>query len=638
MNKKADQFNFQTEVQKVLDILIYSLYTHKEIFLRELISNASDALEKVNYKLLTEERQNISDSELPLEIRIEIDESDRILRISDTGIGMNYDELADNLGTIAHSDTYEFISKMGDKKELQNDLIGQFGVGFYSVFMVAREIRVHSKSFEKDSSANVWVSNGRDGFTIEDSDLREKRGTTIEVYLKDEEEEYLKKERIEEIIKKYSNFVNFPIYINEEQVNRISALWAKNKKDIDKEQYNEFYRFISKHQEDPLAYLHFKFDVPFQFSSLLFVPKSNLEKYGLFKYDQGISLYCKRVLITTDNKDILPSYLRFIYGVVDSEDLNLNVSRETIQNNPIFQKIKSNLTSKVLDYFSSVSKNDEEEYMKIFKEFGRFFKEGVQTDYTHKDKLIPLIRFSSSKTGDNKMISLKEYAGRMKEDQKEIYYLLWQDMDTIGNSPYLEIFNKKDIEVLYLSDPLDEFVLSSLNEFEGKRFKSIEQQDLDLLKDKKEEESKEEKKDGRESHDFLKYAKDLLKDRVIDVIVSKRLVDSPACLVNTQNMPSSYIQNLMKMMNQDIEGKEKILEVNPDNIIIKNIISLYNAMPDSEILKEIVMQIYENASIISDRMVQKPEEMVKRLEVIIKKTTDLLLSFNGQARSEEFMN
>ncbi len=638
MNSRTNEFNFQTEVQKVLDILIYSLYTHKEIFLRELISNSSDALEKINYKLLKGEGETIEDNGQPLEIHIETDEAEKIIRISDTGIGMNHEELKENLGTIAHSDTYEFLSKMGDKKDIQNDLIGQFGVGFYSVFMAAREVRVHSKSWEKESIGHVWISNGKDGFRIEESNVQKNRGTTVEVYLKDDETEYLRKDKIEEIIKKYSNFVNFPIYLEKDQINKISALWAKNKLDITEQQYNEFYRFISKHEEDPLSHIHLKFDVPFQFSSLLFVPRSNLEKYGLFKYDQGISLYCKRVLIIVDNKDILPPYLRFIYGVVDSEDLNLNVSRETIQNNPVFQKIKSNLTAKLLDHFINISKKDKSEYQAVYEEFGRFFKEGVQTDYANKDKLISLIRFSSSKTADRELISLKDYTERMKDSQKEIYYLLWQDMNTIGESPYLEIFLKEDIEVLYLSDPLDEFVLSSLMEFEGKKFKSIEQKDLDLLKDREDRKEKDEKKTDDPSDDFLKYARDLLKGRVIDVVLSKRLVDSPACLVNTENMPSSYIQNLMKAMNQDLGGKEKILEINPENDIIRNIAALYDNAPKTEILDDLILQIYDNASLIADRTVQKPEDMVKRLDAIIKKTTEMLLSTNKGADKKEILH
>lgn len=631
MTEEKKHFNFQTEVQKVLDILIFSLYTHKEIFLRELISNASDALEKINYKLLTEEQDKIADSDQALKIWIKIDEGKKKLTISDSGIGMDYEEMKENLGTIAHSDTYEFLSKMGDKKDLQNDLIGQFGVGFYSVFMVAKEVHVHSRVWTGDGRAFVWISDGKEGFELKESTIQEKRGTTIEIYLKDDDEEYLKKHRIEEIIKKYSNFVNFPIYLEDEQINRISALWAKNKSDITKEQYHEFYRFISKHQDDPAGYLHLKFDVPFQFSALLFVPKSNLEKLGLYKYDQGISLYCRRILIMPDNKELLPNYLRFMYGVVDSEDLNLNVSRETIQNNPVFQKIKTNITSKVLDYFVNLSNNQKDEYKEIYSEFCRFFKEGIQSDFINKDKLVSLLRFKSSKTADDDLISLKEYTERMKEDQKEIYYLLWQDINTIENSPYIEIFMKEDTEVLYLDDPLDEFVLSSLMEFEGKKFKSIEQQDIDLLKDKDKKESKGEEKSD-ESSDFLKYAKEVLTDKVIDVIVSKRLVDSPACLVNTQNMPSSYIQNLMKMMNQEIGGKEKILEINPDNEIVKNLIALHKNNPGSGLLKQIINQVYDNASIISDRMVQKPEVMVKRLEEILKRTTDLMIRLNEQSK------
>ncbi len=630
MTATTQAFTFQTEVQKVLDILIYSLYTHKEIFLRELISNASDALDKVNYLVLTQDKDNIADPELPLGIRIRFNEKDQILTIADSGIGMSYDELKNNLGTIAHSGSAEFISKLNENKGSNLDLIGQFGVGFYSVFMIGKEVRVHSRSFQKEQPAHVWISDGKGGFRIEESTLQSTRGTTIEILVKDEEKEFLDKFRLEGIINKYSNFVNFPILVNDEQVNKISALWTKNKSEITPEQYSEFYKFISKYGDDFLTHLHLKFDSPFQFSSILFFPGSNLEKMGFWKYEQGIHLYCKRILIQTDNKDLLPPYLRFIFGVVDSEDLNLNVSRETIQNDPVFSKIKSNLTKKILDHLHDLASKEPELYTKIWVEFSRFIKEGVHQDFTHRERIVSLLRFHSSKADSiEAWISLEDYLKRMQIEQKEIYYLTGPDLRSIQNSSYLEIFKKEDIEVLYLDDPMDEFVLSSLTEFKEKKFISVEQANIDYLnkssRKSKADEPEKDKALEQQLNDLMGFMKLTLKDEVVDVIDSIRLVDSPACLVNAENAPSSHVQKLLKMMNKETLNTKKILEINLHNPIIMNLAKLYQRDPVSDTLKEMIRQLYENSLVAADGLIERPETMIKRIEKIMQTTSELLI-------------
>ncbi len=630
MSEQKQEFVFQTEVQKVLDILIYSLYTHKEIFLRELISNAADALDKLNYLLLTDAKEQIIDNDLPLEIQLSFDEKKNILTIADTGIGMTEAELQKNLGTIAHSGSSAFLQEVAKGGEKPLDLIGQFGVGFYSVFMVAKEVRVYSKSYT-GQDAHVWISSGKGGFTVESTEFQKKRGTSIEIYLKDDEKEFLEKYRLESVINKYSNFVNFPIFIQGEQVNKIAALWTRNKNEITQEQYTEFYKFIARAGTEFFTHLHLKFDTPLQFSSILFIPKENMEKLGFMKYEQGLHLYCKRVLIQIDNKDLLPPYLRFIYGVVDSEDLNLNVSREMIQNDPIYQKIKSNLTKKALDQLAEIAKTDAVKYAEFFDSFGRFLKEGLHLDFSHREKLVELLRFHSSKGEQlESWVSLEDYLQRMDSDQKEIYYLTGSDLKSITRSPYLEMFKKANIEVLFLDDPLDEFVLDMLMNYKEKKFKSVEQADLDFLKETAKREHNEENEltdeEKKEVDNLLNFIKLTLKDDVVDVVDSIRLVGSPACLVNADQSHSSHVQKLLKMMNPETAQSKKILEVNRQSPIMLNLARLYAKDPALPLLKELVFQIYQNAQISADGIVEQPDNLIKRMERIMRETVDLLLN------------
>jgi len=628
-----DTFTFETEVQKVLDILIYSLYTHKEIFLRELISNAADALEKVNYLLLTDKKEAVRDGELPLEITVDFDKKDQVLRIEDTGCGMTYAELKENLGTIARSGSLDFMKLAQEDKKKQLELIGKFGVGFYSVFMVAREVRVHSLSYHKDADSHVWVSSGKGHFQIEKSTRQKARGTCIEIVLKDDEKEFLDSERLKKIINQYSNFVNFPIKVAGKQVNTVSALWGQNKKDISKQDYHTFYRFISNTEQEPLAYAHIKYDVPLQFSAILFVPPGNMERLGFMRYEKGLQLYCRRILIQESNRDLLPPYFRFIHGVVDSEDIDLNISRETIQNNPVLQRVKSSLTHKLIDFFSHMAAKEPETYLKVWQEFGAFFQEGVQSDYSHRDKLLPLLRFASIKQEKaDTLISLDEYVTNMAPKQKEIFYYLGPDKEHKADSPHLEIFREKSIDVLLLSDPLSEFMLSEVKAYKDKPFKSVEQADIELPEPEAREKTDDQAAAGpdkKKKKAFFTFVKQTLGEDIIDVQASKRLVDSPVLLVNPEHAPGIQMQKLLAMMNPEQARLKRILEVNLSHPLIISLMRLHTSTPDSTDLKDLVYQLYENAALVSQGAVPQPEEAAKRMERLMTRMASLLLKDMG---------
>ncbi|RMD59536.1 MAG: molecular chaperone HtpG, partial [Nitrospirae bacterium] len=484
-----ETFEFQAEIKQLLHIIVFSLYTKKEIFIRELISNASDALDKMRYKLLTED--NVRDKELPLEIRIELDEKHKIFSITDTGIGMTKDELIQNIGTIAKSGTLEFIKKLaeGTKKEDLN-LIGQFGVGFYSVFMVAKEVFVLTKSYREGEPPYCWHSDGTNAYSIREIDMKN-RGTKVEVHLKDEEAEFVNVDRVEGIIRRYSNFVPYPIFLNGRQVNQVSAIWMKPKSELKKEDYVEFYKFLTNSVEEPLSYLHIYSDAPLSFHSILYIPMKKLELIGLGKLEHGLHLYTKRVLIQGECKELLPDYLRFVRGVVDSEDISINISRETIQDNIILQKIKRFLNRKVLDHLEEMLRKNREQYVAFWKEFGRILKEGIAVDLENRDRLTNLLLFNSSRCPDaDTFITLKEYTERMQEGQKEIYYMSGMNREAVDKSPHIEVFKKKGIEVIYLYDPLDDIIMNTLIQYDGKPIKSAEQADIGIsIEEAKEEET-----------------------------------------------------------------------------------------------------------------------------------------------------
>ncbi len=622
---QTDQFEFKAEVKQLLNILVHSLYTHKEIFVRELISNASDALDKIRFKSI--KGTDVEDSDLPLEIRIEPDEKKNILTISDTGIGMTKEELINNVGTIAKSGTADFIKQITETKQDAGNLIGKFGVGFYSVFMAAKEVVITTKSFKEDEPAVRWKSDGLGTYEIQTLENEKvKRGTSVEIHLKDEEKEFTDKNRLEGIIQKHSNFITFPIFLEKERVNTITAIWREPKSSIKKEQYDEFYKFLTYDSEAPLETIHTSIDAPIQFNALLFIPPKSNEQFMFDRENYGLDLYVRRVLIQHQNKDLLPEYLSFVRGVVDSEDLPLNISRETLQENIIFTKISNSVTTQVLNHLQKMADNDKEKYQKFWKEHGRIFKLGY-TDFQNQEKFTNLLRFNSSELKEeNELTSLNDYVERLKKDQKEIYYITGNNRAAIELDPHLEIFRAKGLEVLYLFDPVDEFVISSLNKFKDYELKSVDQADLSKIENYENVEEKKEveelsKEDNLHLSSLLTKIKEILGDKITEVKESKRLKDSPACLVNPDNTMSASMQKVMQMMNKDQSIPQKIMEINKEHKLIRNLLKVFKNDPNDEYIKNVVVQLYES-SLLQEGYLTDPHTLVNHINSMLEKSSD----------------
>ncbi|MEP0862696.1 MAG: molecular chaperone HtpG [Ignavibacterium sp.] len=622
------KYEFKAEVKKLLDILVHSLYTSREIFLRELISNASDALDKVRFEIT--KGTDVADKELPLEIKIDFDEKNNTITISDTGIGMTHDELITNIGTIAKSGSEEFLKQLSENKEAANNIIGRFGVGFYSVFMVAKEVIIKSKSFRKDEPAVWWKSDGSGDYEIAELNEPLKRGTIIEIHLRDDAKEFADKYRLEGIIKRHSNFISFPIYLKNEKINTIAALWREPKTSIKPEQYNEFYKFLTHDTEDPLEVIHTSVDAPIQFNALLFIPKRSYEFWRWSKDDYGLDLYVRRVLIQHQNKDLLPEYLSFVKGVVDSEDLPLNISRETLQENIIFTKIANSVTTNVLSHLLKLAKDNPERYDDFWREHGRVFKIGYM-DFTNADKYQQLLRFNSSASKDEKeLISLDDYVSRLKKDQKEIYFALGSSREATDLNPHLEIFKSKGLEVLYLYDPVDEFVVTSIRKYKDFEFKSVDTVDLKSLEkfediiERKEKFEPLSKDDEKHFDSLLDKMKKILGDRVKEVKESKRLQDSPSCLVNADDSISSTMRKILRMSNSEVKlpNQEVILEINKDHKLIRNLLEIFKRNSDDEFIKDTTEQLYESALLLEGNL-DDPHKLVNRLNKMLTEASDL---------------
>jgi HSP90 family molecular chaperone len=607
---KAENFQFQSEVQQLLHILIFSLYKHKEVFLRELISNAVDALNKVQFESLM--NSDIEDKELDFKIDIHIDRDKYKIIVEDTGIGMTRQELIDNIGTIAHSGTLDFVKKVtqSDSKD-KMDLIGQFGVGFYSSFMVADEIHVHTKSHVKGSQGYLWKSKGGNDYTIEEKGKKH-RGTRIELILKPDEKEFAAAARLKTIIKEHSKFVPFPIYVEGEKIESVDAIWTQPKSKLQEKDYNEFFRFFQNANEDPETYIHLASDAPVQFNSILYIPKNNPEVYGWIKSDPGVDLYSKKVLIQKHCRDILPEYFRFIKGVVDSEDIPLNISRETIQSDLKVNKIRKFVLKKVYDHFAEIKNKDMEKYLRIWKTFQRNFKEGVPNEYEYREQLASLLMFNSSKTPKDQYTDLEKYSERMIKDQWEIYYVIGHDYDSIERNPALEAFKKKDIEVLYFTDPMDGWAMDHLQTYKGKMIRPVEATDITL-----EDEVKEQDKNNiTEAENLASYLKVIYGTRLEDVKVSQRLVDSPCILVNSKNAPSIQLERMMRMQNAKADFSKKILEINPKNKLILEMVRIHKEKPDSENLKALGFQLLDNM-ILREGVTEEIEHIIPRIHDIM---------------------
>ncbi|MEI6351582.1 MAG: molecular chaperone HtpG [Verrucomicrobiota bacterium] len=599
-----EKHQFQAEIAQLLDIVIHSLYTDKEIFVRELISNAADASEKL--KFLQTSGSEIYQPEAPLGISISTDEAAKTITFKDAGIGMTHGELIDNLGTIAHSGSRAFLEQLKASKGDAN-LIGQFGVGFYSAFMVADRVTVSTRSYLPAEEGWRWESDGITGYEIEPAvDLP--RGTQITLHLKDDE--FAKEFRIEQIIKRYSNFVPTPIELNGKAVNTVQAIWTRNKSEITEAEYNEFYEYIGHDSEAPIYRLHFNADAPLAIRSLLFVPSKSIEQLGMTRSESEVNLYCRKVLIESKAKGLFPEWLRFLHGVVDSEDLPLNISRETMQDSALMQKLNRVLTGRFIKFLDEEAKVDAEKYAKFFAEHGHCIKEGVAIDFEHRAALAKLLRFESSYTEKGKQTSLTDYVGRMLEEQKEIYFILAANREAAEASPYFEVFKEKKYEVLFLYDPRDEFVMDHLREFEGKPVRAAEKADLSL-----DQESTGLNAD--EAAALATFIKETLGERVNEVRSSKRLVGSPAVVVESDRFMTSSMRRILKSMNREggasFDAKPD-LEVNPNHPMMVRLGKMREA--DAALAGKVAEQIFDNARMAAGLM-EDPREMLNRVNELL---------------------
>jgi TNF receptor-associated protein 1 len=599
-------FEFQAEIKQLLDIVVHSLYTEKEIFVRELVSNSSDALEKLRHLQLTE--KEIYDDKLDLEINLTTDDKAKTLTIQDFGVGMTRAELVENLGTIAHSGSKAFLKALGDSGKKDVGLIGQFGVGFYAAFMVAKSVTVYSHSWRKDEPGQKWTSDGSGSYTIEES-AGERRGAKVVIELKDDCAEFSQDWRIKEILERYSAFVSVPINLNGKRINTIQALWLRNKNEIKEEEYTEFYKFQAHAYDEPRLRLHFSADAPLSINALLFVPKDNPEKMGLARMEPAVALYCRKVLIDAKPKDLLPEWLRFLKGVVDSEDLPLNISRETMQDRALIEKLNKVITKRFLKFLEDEAKNRPDTYAEFYKEFGVFLKEGAALDFTHKDQLVKLLRFESSLTEKGKTTSLTDYVSRLTGDQKEIYYLMGPNREALESGPYLEGFKARNLEVLFCYESVDEYVMNHLREFDGKKLAAADHADVKLADLPQ---SAEGALGEPETKKLVTWLKESLGERVADVKASDRLVDSPALALNADKFMSPHMRRMMKAMNK--EGGDSPLrvnlEINPRHAVIKRLAEIAESNPERG--KLVAEQILDNA-LISAGLLDDPTTMVRRL-------------------------
>ncbi|MBF0280351.1 MAG: molecular chaperone HtpG [SAR324 cluster bacterium] len=606
MSENKEIHEYQAEMQKVLDILVHSLYTEREIFLRELISNASDALSKIQFTTLT--NPNILDKDVPLEVKVSFNEEEKTISIEDSGIGMNKEDIIGNIGKIASSGTLKFIKSL-DQKEKVDNLIGQFGVGFYSVFMVAKKVVLETRSFDLEGQGWEWSSEGTGKYELQPIE-KTSRGTKITVYLKEDAEDFCAEYRLETIIKKYSDYVPFPVILKDKTVNQVKALWTLSKSETTKEDYEKFYKQLTHDYKAPFHYQHLSIDAPIQYFSLLFLPEEIGNEVLYARESTGISLYAQRIFIQNENKNLLPSYFRFVRGVVDSEDLPLNVSRENIQHNALLEKIKKSLVSRLLKEFQNISETDVEKYQQIWKKYGIFLKEGVSSDFPNRQKLLELLRFNSSTLDDaDQVTSLKDVVSRMREEQKEIYYAIGPSREAILHNPNLEYFKENGLEVLYLYEHVDDFLMMDLREYDGKPLKSISQADIDI--DDKKEDSKEALPKA-ESKTVIGYIKEQLGDKVADVVESKRLVGSPCTLMNAKDGMSSHMEKMMKAVNKDFEISKRTLEINTSHVMIKNMADLLKKDKNSPFLKDYVEQLFNNALLV-EGLLDNPLELLPRM-------------------------
>ena len=632
VDTQKETLGFQTEVKQLLHLMVHALYSNKEIFLRELISNASDACDKLRFEALGDDALYEGDSEL--KIQVEFDKDAKTVTIRDNGIGMSREEVIENVGTIAKSGTKKFFDSLTGDEAKDSALIGQFGVGFYSSFIVAKRVTLNTRRSGMTAEQGIrWVSEGEGDYTIESIDKTD-RGTEIILDLRDDADEFLESYRLKNIIQQYSDHIAIPIQMRAdapppsedeegekpetlitefEAVNQASALWKKSKSEISIEDYNEFYKHVCHDYEDPAAHVHTHVEGNQSYTSLFYIPKR--APFDLWDREKrkGIKLYAKRVFIMDDAEHLMPDYLRFIRGLVDSDDLPLNVSREILQRNALIDKIRGASVKKVLGLLENLSKNKPEEYAVIWKEFGQVLKEGPGEDFANKERIAKLFRFSSThQSNETQDVSLEDYIGRMKEGQDKIYYISAETFAAAKNSPHLEVFNKKGIEVLLFCDRVDEWMMSHLTEFDGKNFVSVAKGDLDLgdLDDTEEKEAQE--KATKEAEDIVSKLKDILKDKVKDVRVTHRLTNSPSCLVVDEDEMAANLQRMLKSAGHEVPDNKPIMELNPTHPLVVQL----KAETNESKVSDWANILFDQAMLAEGGQLQDPATFITRMNAL----------------------
>ncbi len=610
---QTETHTFQAEIQQVLDIVIHSLYTDREIFVRELVSNAADACEKLRF-VQSGGTTAVLQPDVAPSIRITADEAAGTLTIADTGIGMTRDELVENLGTIAHSGTRKFLQAVGEARKADAQLIGQFGVGFYSAFMVASKVTVRTRSGNADSTGWQWTSAGAGGYTIEPAGELP-RGTEIVLELKDDAKDFAKTAEIERIVKRYSNFVTFPIEVGGTRMNTVQAIWTRPKSEVTEEEYQEFYKYVGHDAEAPLFRLHFSADAPISIKAILFVPARNFETLGMNRVDSEVNLHCRKVLIEPKAKGLFPDWLRFLKGVVDSEDLPLNVSRERMQDSDLLRKLNRALTNRFLKFLADEAEKQPEAYDRFFREYHRFLKEGVLSDQDHRDGLAKLLRFESSATELGKTTSLAEYVKRMPADQTEIGFLLATGRETALASPYYEVFKARGHEVLLVTEPIDEFVLDRLHEFDGKKIVAAEKAELSVP----DAEASEGQLSEPEATGLAEWLKTTLGEAVGEVRVSKRLVGSPAVVLEGDRFMTASMKRTLKAMQRDTSGFPESapeFEINPRHSLVARLEKTRHS--DPELAAKAAAQLLDNAR-LSAGLMEDPRAMLGRINELLER-------------------
>ncbi len=623
MGDAPQSYPFKAEVEKLLSIITHSLYTNREIFLRELISNASDALDKLRFE--QSKGGDVAAPDLELGIDISVDKDARKLVIADTGLGMTEDEIKENIGTIAHSGTEAFLERMAEAKnsDQASDIIGRFGVGFYSVFMVADEVAITTRSAQPEAEPVLWRSTGAGSFEVQaiSPDQAPERGTRIEITVKEDADEFLDSEQLKSVIKTHSSFISFPISVDGETVNTIPALWREPKFSIKPEQYKEFYNFLTFDSDEPLITVHVSVDAPVQFTALLFIPKQSRDFFGSMREERGLDLYVRRVLIMRSNKDLVPEHLAFLRGLVDTEDLPLNVSRESLQENVLLRKIASTVTKQVLSELEKTASQDKDKYEEFWRAHGRVLTLGYG-DFANRERIGALLRFNSSWCEDAKgLTSLDDYISRMKPGQKDIYFVSAPSREAAAMSPHLEFLRQRSIEVLYLLDPVEEFAMDALGEYKEHKLVSAEHADPDAVEAVQEGEDKKEKPkelddEGKAALDSLVARfKEVLGNKVTDVRVSQRLTDSPCCLANPEGMTSS-MERLMRMAGKEQGAPAKAMELNPDHPLIRTLLRVHQADPeDPHVARN--AELMHDAALLQEGYVADPHKTVERLNQVL---------------------